>query len=168
LWFAPTEASRAADAAKLKGNVVTLVPDAGVKAIVQSYRAAWQARGNTEADMPLVGVFRHVVVADTDEKARAVAREAYRLWRYNIAFLWNWGGLALPIGAIYLEEYDALEAAGIGIAGSPETVRRYVAAAIEQTGITYFVADMTFGSLPYAIAAHSVDLFAKEVMAAFR
>ena len=168
LWFAPTEASRAADAAKLKGNVVTLVPDAGVKAIVQSYRAAWQARGNTEADMPLVGVFRHVVVADTDEKARAVAREAYRLWRYNIAFLWNWGGLALPIGAIYPEEYDALEAAGIGIAGSPETVRRYVAAAIEQTGITYFVADMTFGSLPYAIAAHSVDLFAKEVMAAFR
>jgi len=91
LWFAPTEASRAADAAKLKGNVVTLVPDAGVKAIVQSYRAAWQARGNTEADMPLVGVFRHVVVADTDEKARAVAREAYRLWRNNIAFLWNWG-----------------------------------------------------------------------------
>jgi hypothetical protein len=73
----------------------------------------------------------------------------------------------LPIGAIYPEEYDALEAAGMDIAGSPETVR-YVAAAVEQTGITYFVADMTFGSPPYAIAAHSVDLFAKEVMAAFR
>jgi hypothetical protein len=32
----------------------------------------------------------------------------------------------------------------------------------------YFVADMAFGSLPYEIAARSVDLFAKEVMPAFR
>ncbi len=45
LWFAPIEASRAADAARLKGNVVTLIPDAGVKAITDSYRAAWQAQG---------------------------------------------------------------------------------------------------------------------------
>jgi alkanesulfonate monooxygenase SsuD/methylene tetrahydromethanopterin reductase-like flavin-dependent oxidoreductase (luciferase family) len=33
LWFAPTEPGRAADAARLKGNMVTLIPNAGVKAL---------------------------------------------------------------------------------------------------------------------------------------
>ena len=75
LWFAPTEASRAADAAKLKGNIVTLVPDAGVKAITDAYRAAWQAQGNDAADTPLMGVFRHVVVAESDPR-RATSRAA--------------------------------------------------------------------------------------------
>jgi hypothetical protein len=47
-------------------------------------------------------------------------------------------------------------------------VRRYIAETVEQTGITYFVSDMAFGSLPYEVAARSVELFAKEVMPAFR
>jgi alkanesulfonate monooxygenase SsuD/methylene tetrahydromethanopterin reductase-like flavin-dependent oxidoreductase (luciferase family) len=168
LWFAPTEASRAADAAKLKGNIVTLVPDAGVKAITDAYRAAWQAQGNNAGDMPLMGVFRHVVVAESDAKARDIARSAYRLWRHHMAFLWEWGGLAFPIAMIYPDEFEALEGMSMGVAGSPETVRRYVKNSVEQTGITYFVADMAFGSLPYEAAARSVELFAKEVMPAFR
>ena len=55
-----------------------------------------------------------------------------------------------------------------GRAGTPETVRRYVADSVDKTGITYFVCDFAFGSLPYAAAARSVELFAKEVMPAFR
>jgi hypothetical protein len=44
----------------------------------------------------------------------------------------------------------------------------YVADSVAQTGITYFVCDFAFGSLPYAAAARSVELFANEVMPAFR
>jgi len=167
LWFAPTEATRAADAARLKGNMVTLIPNAGVKALVESYRAAWQAQGNSAADTPLLGVFRHVVVAENDARARDMMRGAYRLWRHHMAFLWEWGGIPFPIGKIYPEDFDTLESMHMGVAGSPETVRRYIAATVEQTGITYFVADMIFGSLPYEVASRSVDLFAKEVMPAF-
>jgi alkanesulfonate monooxygenase SsuD/methylene tetrahydromethanopterin reductase-like flavin-dependent oxidoreductase (luciferase family) len=83
LWFAPIEVSRAADAAGLKGNMVTLIPNPGVKAITDAYRAAWQAQGNSAADIPLLGVFRHVVVAETDEKAIESVREAYRIWRHH-------------------------------------------------------------------------------------
>ena len=54
LWFAPIEPARAVDAAKLKGHMVTLIPNAGVKALTDAYRAAWQAHGNSEADMPLL------------------------------------------------------------------------------------------------------------------
>ena len=168
LWFAPIEPSRAADAARMKGNMVTLIPNAGVKALVQAYRTAWQALGDSAADMPLVGAFRHVVVADSDAKARELAGPAYRLWRHHMAFLWEWGGIPFPLGAIYPDDFAALEAMGMGVAGSPETVRRYVAQSVEATGITYFLADMAFGSLPYDAASRSVDLFAKEVMPAFR
>ena len=168
LWFAPIEPSRAADAARLKGNIVTLIPNAGVKALTEAYRVAWAAQGNSAADMPLLGVFRHVVVADSDAKARDIVRGAYRRWREHMAFLWDWGGVPFPIGAVYPDEFDALDAMSMGVAGSPETVRRYIAATVEQTGINYFVSDMIFGSLPYEAASRSVDLFAKEVMPAFQ
>ncbi len=168
LWFAPIEPSRAADAARIKGNKVTLIPNAGVKALTDAYRAAWLGQGNSAADIPLLGVFRHVVVADTDAKARDLIRGAYRKWRHHMAFLWEWGGIPFPIGTVYPDEFEALEAMKMGVAGSPETVRRYITDAVEQTGINYFVSDMIFGSLPYEAASHSVDLFAKEVMPAFR
>ncbi|MGO9701804.1 MAG: LLM class flavin-dependent oxidoreductase [Xanthobacteraceae bacterium] len=168
LWFAPIEPGRAADAARLKGNIVTLIPNAGVKALTEAYRAAWQAQGNNAADIPLLGVFRHVIVADSDAKARDLIRAAYRQWRHHMAFLWEWGGISFPIGMIYPNDFESLEGMSMGVAGSPETVRRYVAETVEQTGINYFVADMIFGSLPYEAASRSVELFAKEVMPAFR
>jgi alkanesulfonate monooxygenase SsuD/methylene tetrahydromethanopterin reductase-like flavin-dependent oxidoreductase (luciferase family) len=167
LWFAPIEPGRAADAARLKGNIVTLIPNAGVKALTEAYRAAWQAQGNKPSDLPLLGVFRHVVVADSVDKARALARTAYRQWRRHMAFLWEWGGLPFPIAAVYPEEFEALEAESMGVAGTPDDVRRYIADSVEKTGITYFVSDFAFGSLPYEAASRSVELFAKEVMPAF-
>jgi alkanesulfonate monooxygenase SsuD/methylene tetrahydromethanopterin reductase-like flavin-dependent oxidoreductase (luciferase family) len=168
LWFAPIEPSRAADAARLKGHIVTLIPDAGVKAITDAYRAAWQAQGNAGTAMPLMGVFRHVVVAESDAKAFDIARAAYRAWRHHMAFLWDWAGIEFPIGMIYPKEFDALHAMGMGIAGTPETVRRYIASTVAATGITYFVCDMAFGSIPFEAASRSVDLFAREVMPKFR
>lgn len=167
LWFAPIEPGRAADAARLKGNVVTLIPNPGVKAIADAYKAAWQEQGNKAVDLPLIGVFRHVVVADSDAKARDIARGAYRRWREHMAFLWEWGGVPFPLDMIYPADLETLEGMAMGVAGSPETVRRYIAASVEQTGINYFVCDMAFGSLPYEAAARSVELFAKEVMPAF-
>jgi alkanesulfonate monooxygenase SsuD/methylene tetrahydromethanopterin reductase-like flavin-dependent oxidoreductase (luciferase family) len=168
LWFAPIEPSRAADAARLNGNIVTLVPNSGVKAITDAYRAAWQAGSNTDTAMPLMGVFRHVVVADTDEQALDIARAAYRPWRRHMAFLWEWGGVEFPVGMIYREEFDTLQTMGMGVAGTPDTVARYIETAVAQTGITYFVCDMAFGSIPYDAASRSVDLFAREVMPRFR
>jgi len=113
-------------------------------------------------------VFRHVVVAESDAKARDIARAAYGLWRHHMGFLWEWGGMEFPIGKIYPKDFDALVAMGMGVAGTPETVRRYIAAAVAQTGITYFVCDMAFGSIPFDAASRSVDMFAREVMPHFR
>jgi len=168
LWFAPLEPSRAADAARVNGHIVTLLPDAGVKAITDAYRSAWQAGSNPGKSMPLMGVFRHVVVAETDAEAREIARAAYRAWRHHMAFLWDWGGLPFPIAGIYPDDFDVLQANGMGIAGTPATVARYIASTVAATGVTYFVADMAFGSIPFAAAARSVELFGREVMPKLR
>jgi hypothetical protein len=85
-----------------------------------------------------------------------------------MAFLWEWAGMEFPIGTVYPQDFDALQAMGMGIAGAPETVRRYIASAVAATGITYFVSDMAFGSIPFDAASRSVDLFAREVMPQFR
>ena len=167
LWFAPIEPARAADAARLKGHMVTLVPNASVKSLTDAYREEWRAQGGG-AGMPLMGVFRHVVVAGSDAEALGIARTAYRSWRHHMAFLWEWAGIEFPIKMIYPDEFDALQDAGMGIAGTPGTVRRYLRSLVEQTGITYFVGDLAFGTIPYPAAAHSVALFAEEVMPAFR
>jgi alkanesulfonate monooxygenase SsuD/methylene tetrahydromethanopterin reductase-like flavin-dependent oxidoreductase (luciferase family) len=168
LWFAPIEPARAADAARMKGHMVTLIPNAGIKSLTDAYRAQWRAQGGAPGDMPLMGVFRHVVVAESDALALAIARDAYRKWRHYMAFLWEWAGIPFPIAMIYPDEFEALQGAGMGVAGAPETVRRYIAATAEQTGITYFVGDMAFGTMPFEAASRSVALFAKEVMPAFR
>jgi len=47
-------------------------------------------------------------------------------------------------------------------------MRHRVASTVEATGITYFVSDMVFGSIPFDVASRSVDLFAREVMPKFR
>ena len=66
-----------------------------------------------------------------------IARGAYRLWRHHMAFLWEWAGIAFPIGAVYPTEFDALVGMHMGVAGTPETVRRYIAETVEKTGIIF-------------------------------
>jgi alkanesulfonate monooxygenase SsuD/methylene tetrahydromethanopterin reductase-like flavin-dependent oxidoreductase (luciferase family) len=151
----------------VKGQIGTEGPGVSVKAITDPKRAAWQAAGNAGATMPMMGVFRHVVVAESDAKALDIARAAYRPWRENMEFLWKWGGIEFPIGMIYPNDFDSLQAMGMGIAGAPETVRRYITSAVAQTGITYFVCDMSFGSIPFDAASRSVDMFAREIMPQF-
>jgi hypothetical protein len=56
---------------------------------------------------------------------------------------------------------------GNGIAGSPQTVRDFVAAEREATGINYFVSWLAFGDLTLDESLASLELFRSEVMPAF-
>jgi alkanesulfonate monooxygenase SsuD/methylene tetrahydromethanopterin reductase-like flavin-dependent oxidoreductase (luciferase family) len=168
LWFALVEAERAKWAARSGANMVTLVPNPAVRAITDAYRSEWEALGKSEAAMPFLGVTRHIVVADSDEKAREIARPAYRSWRGNMAFLWDWASVPFPLDAILPAEFDQLEQSGSAIAGTPDKVRSFIDALVRQTGVTYVVGDFIFGSMPFAAASRSVELFAKDVLPSFR
>ncbi len=137
------------------------------KAITDRYRKDWAELGRKASDIPMMGITRHIVVAPTDAEAKAMARRAYAIWRDAIEMLWKRSGVPFVLTPVYPTTYDELEAIGHGIAGSPSTVRDYVARLHEESGVNYVLAQMMFGDLSYEEASTSVQLFARDVMPAF-
>jgi alkanesulfonate monooxygenase SsuD/methylene tetrahydromethanopterin reductase-like flavin-dependent oxidoreductase (luciferase family) len=166
LWYGVSIPDNADWPAANDVNVVSLAPPAAVRPIFERYLATRQKLG--KADTTLRGVGRHVVVADTDEKALEIARRAYPRWRTNFFWLFQRHGSAPRVGDLYPESFDQLAALRTAVAGSPQTVRDFIAAEIETTGANYFVPWLAFGDMTVEEALHSVDLFAREVMPAFR
>ena len=60
---------------------------------------------------------RHVVVAETDAEALAIARRAYPRWRTNFFWLFNRQGAAPRVANLYPDTFDELMAAKTAIAG---------------------------------------------------
>ena len=76
-------------------------------------------------------------------------------------------GTPFTLSEIYPEDFAGLEAIGHGIAGSPATVRAYLDRLQGESGVNYVLCQMMFGDMNFTHAAHSIDLFAREVMPAF-
>jgi alkanesulfonate monooxygenase SsuD/methylene tetrahydromethanopterin reductase-like flavin-dependent oxidoreductase (luciferase family) len=142
-------------------NMVTLALGERVRQLTDIYRSEWH--GAPEA-IPMMGISRHIVVADSDKDAKALVRPAYARWRRSMAKLWEERGAGFPLAAHLPAEWDAAEAMGHGCAGSPETVRAFVERQVTGGGINYFVAAMAFGDLPLGAVLRSAGLFASRVM----
>jgi hypothetical protein len=82
-------------------------------------------------------------------------------------YIWNRSGAAFTLKEIYPTDYAALEAIGHGVAGSPKTVRDYVERLRHETGVNTVLCQMVFGDLSFDDAAHSIELFGREVIPAF-
>jgi alkanesulfonate monooxygenase SsuD/methylene tetrahydromethanopterin reductase-like flavin-dependent oxidoreductase (luciferase family) len=108
-----------------------------------------------------------VVVADTDEEALAIARRAYPRWRESFRWLFQRHGAEPRVIGIYPETFDGLMALDNAVAGTPATVRDFIAAEIKATGANYFVSWLAFGDMTLAESLRSTELFANEVMPAF-
>jgi len=137
------------------------------RAIIDLYKSEWQKLGRSEIDLPLMGINRHIVLAETEADARDAARRAYKPWRANMERLWAKYNVPFPLAASLPAEWDALEAHGHAIASTPTKVKDYVAEVTEASDASYFVCDFAFGSMSHAEAMRSADLFAREVMPAF-
>ena len=114
-------------------------------------------------DGTLIGVSRHIVVADTDEAALAIARRAYPRWHQSFNYLFQLRGGRGPVHQ-RPAQYDKLKEVGQGIAGSPDTVARFVQAQMSEAGTNYLVGQFAFGDLSPAETTASLELFAKQVM----
>ena len=167
LWYASRSPESFAWAARAGANTVTLAFDDQVRALTDVYRDAWLEAGNDLANLPLVGVSRHIVVAPTDAEAKDIAAGAYEKWRASFARLWLDKGRPVPMSDLYPESWEQMEAMSNGCAGSPETVRAYVRGEVERCGINYLVSWFAFGNLSVDQVTRSVELFAGHVMPAF-
>jgi alkanesulfonate monooxygenase SsuD/methylene tetrahydromethanopterin reductase-like flavin-dependent oxidoreductase (luciferase family) len=132
-----------------------------VRDIVSAYRAEWERIGHRPADLPFVGTTRHMVVADTDAEALALARRGYQRWAASFFTLFKKHN-AKPRFSIYSENFDQVHADGLIIAGTPATVRAAVSRLENETGINYLACRFAFGDIPYEAALRSAELFASE------
>ena len=164
LWYGVFNAESTAWAASLAVNVVTNLTAAAVRPITDRYRAEWAKLGKDPKRIPMMGINRHVVVAETDREAMEIGRRAYRRWFENFTALWRRRGVALPKNIAYSDEFDGIVKNEQAIAGSPATVRDAIARQMEQSGANYLLARLAFGDLTLAESLASAGLFARRVM----
>jgi len=168
LWYGLSRPETVKWAAENDVNLVSFLrPMAAMRPLVEQFAAEWAALGKPPENLPRIGVTRHIVVAETEQEARAIAARAYRPWRRNMAVLWEKRGVPFPLQGELADEFDVLQHHGVGFAGTPAGARDYITAQAEGSGINYFVCDMAFGDIAFTEAERSIELFAREVMPAF-
>ncbi len=166
LWYGVTLPGNAAWPAENNVNIVALGLRDNTQSIIKAYRET-RAKHGLAPDDTLMGVSRHIVVADTDAEALSIARRAYPRWRESFRWLFARHGTEPRVIGIYPPTFDELLTLNNGIAGSPDTVRRFIEAEVAANNCNYFVPQMVFGSMTLQESLRSVELFAKEIMPAF-
>jgi alkanesulfonate monooxygenase SsuD/methylene tetrahydromethanopterin reductase-like flavin-dependent oxidoreductase (luciferase family) len=163
LWYGISRPETVSWAVANDVNVVTFLRE--TRSLTDAFRAEWKALGKGE--LPLLGLTRHIVLADTEAEARDIAARAYRPWRRHMELLWEQRGVPFPLQGTLPDEFDALLSSGHGFAGTPAGARKYIDAQAEEGGVNYLVCDMVFGNITFDEAQRSIELFAAEVMPAF-
>ena len=167
LWYGIRNPESTSWAAANDVNIVTLKPAIETREITDRYRAEWQKLGKAASCLPLLGVFRHIVLAGDDGVAKRVAQRAYRCWRKNIELLWKQYDVPFRLGKIYPLEFDELQNSGGAFAGTAEEATAYIKEQTETSGANYFVCDISFGDLTLSESMLTVQLLAREVLPAF-
>lgn len=164
LWYGLGRAEAIPWAVRHRVNIVGNLPGPQMRALTDAYRAEWAAQGHVPADVPLMGVGRHVVVAETDREALEIARRGYDKWRASFLKLWNLHGVRPVMHAVFPERFEDAEAEGRAVAGTPDKVRDFLQRSVDEAGLNYLLCRFAFGDITGDEALHSVDLFTQHVM----
>lgn len=164
-WYATRTPDKARWCARLGLPMMALVPSPAVRVLTDAYRAEWAALGRAEEDLPPLGISRQIVIADTVEKAMAIAGRAFVPFAENLSYLWKKFNVAMPPGVAAGDFQPA--AASHRYAGDPAGARAWVAEHARTAGINYFSLEFAFGDMTFAEIIRSAELFATEVMPAF-
>ncbi len=144
-------------------------PQSEIRDLFDHYREVWVQhrddpdRHNAHVPAPKLATSKHIVVADTDAEAEKWCRQAHQEWADHIGWLGRKMGRA---GG--REGYDARAKAGYVMAGTPKAVAQQMIDSIRESTANYVMVVVSFGKLPQDVAAHSLDLFAREVAPAVK
>ena len=163
IWYASASPESAVWPAENGYNVIAGGPIERVASVAAGYREAFaKAHPNAET-MPLIGMNRYVVVADTDAEAEAIARKAWVTFYESFILLWKKLG-GQPVNAKLPPEIGPLLEGGLAIAGRPETVAAKLHEQIARAKVTFLSGSFVFGDMRHDAARHSLELFASKVM----
>ena len=165
IWYGVLTPDAAYWAALENAHIVTLVPPDPARAIFERYRVEWKKLGRAESELPLMGVSRHVVLAESTAAAVRVAERAYRRWLNHMELLWVQNGTKLPLGLP--PEIGPLLAARTAFAGTASEFKSFLDDQIRSTGTTYFVCDVAFGDLAAEESMQTVKLLGEKVLPHF-
>ncbi len=172
-WYGSSNTIGATWAGEQGMQFVANGPTEMAKENLTVFRKALAVRGGPEhpkGEFPggiAEGLLRHIVVADTDAAAQAIARPAYEHHLKSLNWLRNLNGsteFTSRLGAHRGQTYDVCAASGMVIAGSPATVVRAIEQQVGELGINYLLTYLFFGDMPLTTAQRSLALFRTEVM----
>jgi alkanesulfonate monooxygenase SsuD/methylene tetrahydromethanopterin reductase-like flavin-dependent oxidoreductase (luciferase family) len=166
-WYAVPVPDGAAWPAQNKINIVCAGPLAKIREITDRYRAEWAAAGNAPDQIPLLGINRFVIAADTDREAMELGRRAWPKFYASFMKLWKKHGTQ-PRYARIPEDFDTVVQNGGALAGSPGTIAEQVRDMAGEAGASYFISQFSFGDLSQQEVLHSAGIFAHELLAASR
>jgi alkanesulfonate monooxygenase SsuD/methylene tetrahydromethanopterin reductase-like flavin-dependent oxidoreductase (luciferase family) len=151
-------------------------PTAAAKINIAAFAEALAKRGGAQMPKPefasgaAIGALRHIVVAETDAEARRIAKPAFE---YHLASLNHLRNAAASAGGADLTTrlnvrrgttFEECIENGMVIVGKPDTVYAEIERQTPELGINYLLAYLFFGTLSYADAKRSLDLFSAEIM----
>jgi len=166
-WYAVPVPEGTAWPAQNRINIVCGGPVAKVREIADRYRAEWANAGNSPEDIPLIGINRFVIAADTDREALELGRRAWPRFHQSFMKLWKKHGTQ-PRFARLPEDFEVAVNNGGALVGSPGTLRDKVRGMATEAGVSYFIAQFSFGDLTQPEVLHSAGIFAREVIPAAR
>ncbi len=161
IWYGTASSHRNAWAAEHDVNLLCLIPNARSREVFDDYREKLAARGKPE---PCIGLARQLIVAPTDAEAERIAERAWK--PFVKSFNWlveHLGRPAFPIAQTFSGAVDM----GLAFAGSPASVRDFVARARDEAGANYLALEVAFGDISEQEAGQTAQLMAREVMPAF-
>jgi alkanesulfonate monooxygenase SsuD/methylene tetrahydromethanopterin reductase-like flavin-dependent oxidoreductase (luciferase family) len=163
LWYAVPVPEGAAWPAQNRINIVCGGPLPRVREITDRYRAEWALAGHSPDELPLLGINRFVVAAESDREAMTIGRRAWPVFYKSFMKLWKLHGTQ-PRYARIPEDFDTMVQNGGAIAGSPATVRDQVRSMVAASGATYFIGQFSFGDLRQEEVLQSAGIFARELL----
>ena len=150
--------------------MVTLGDNERCRDLIGRYRDMWEEekdnphRAHAPKD-PLIGVGRHIFIAETDAEAERLAAQAYKHWYDAVAKLWRDHG-GNPVTGMMIDNYADARSLGQCVIGTPETVRAKLLEQAGQIGFNYLVCQMAWGDLGHDREMRSLQLFVEDVMPA--
>jgi alkanesulfonate monooxygenase SsuD/methylene tetrahydromethanopterin reductase-like flavin-dependent oxidoreductase (luciferase family) len=164
LWYGIGRPDAVLWAAERRVNVVANLGGQGMRAITDRYRAEWAALGEPAGELPLMGVSRHIVIAETRREALEIAKRGYHKWRESFLVLWRKHNMQLPNpNALFPEQFEEAEQQGRAVAGTAESVREFLQRSIDEGGLNYLLCRFAFGDITCDEAIQSAQLFARHV-----
>jgi alkanesulfonate monooxygenase SsuD/methylene tetrahydromethanopterin reductase-like flavin-dependent oxidoreductase (luciferase family) len=167
LWYAVPVVEGAVWPARNAINIVCGGPLPRAREITDRYRAEWAAAGRSPDGLPLLGINRFVVAADSEREAMALGRRAWPSFFASFMKLWHQHGTQ-PRYARIPADFDTLVEYGGAIVGSPGTLYQQIESMLHQAGANYFISQFSFGDLTQDEVLHSATIFAREMLPAAR